>query len=67
MDMALDASTVDVYRNAHAVLFIFDVTKQWTFDYVNNALVTVPNNVAVLVLVSDTHTGRMMVDSFIYS
>ncbi|SAM00654.1 hypothetical protein [Absidia glauca] len=50
MDMALDASTVDVYRNAHAALFIFDVTKQWTFDYVNNALVTVPNNVAVLVL-----------------
>ncbi|KAI8342738.1 P-loop containing nucleoside triphosphate hydrolase protein [Chlamydoabsidia padenii] len=50
MDMALDASTVDVYRNAHAVLFIFDITKQWTFDYVNNALVNVPNNVAVLVL-----------------
>ncbi|CAO3600148.1 unnamed protein product [Absidia cylindrospora] len=50
MDMALDASTVDVYRNAHAALFIFDTTKQWTFDYVNNALDSVPENLAVLVL-----------------
>ncbi|ORZ09227.1 hypothetical protein BCR42DRAFT_495091 [Absidia repens] len=50
MDMALDASTVDVYRNAHAALFIFDTTKQWTFDYVNNALDSVPDNLAVLVL-----------------
>ncbi|KAI8093120.1 uncharacterized protein BX664DRAFT_328970 [Halteromyces radiatus] len=49
-DLALDASTVDVYRNAHAALFIFDITKQWTFDYVNKALDSVPENVAVLVL-----------------
>lgn len=49
--LALDASTVDVYRNTHAALLIFDITKQWTFDYINNALVNIPDNVAVLVLV----------------
>ncbi|KAI7872055.1 hypothetical protein BDF14DRAFT_1755803 [Spinellus fusiger] len=48
--LALDASTVNVYRNAHAVLFLFDVTKPWTFDYVNRSLATVPCSVSVLVL-----------------
>ncbi|KAF7727592.1 Rab-like protein 6 [Apophysomyces ossiformis] len=48
--LALDASTVNVYRNTHAVLFLFDVTKQWTFDYVNNEIEKVPENVSVLVL-----------------
>ncbi|CAO3596347.1 unnamed protein product [Absidia cylindrospora] len=59
-DMALDASTVDVYRNAHAALFIFDTTKQWTFDYVNNALASVPDNVAVLVLGNFTDKKRIV-------
>ncbi|CAO3644441.1 unnamed protein product [Cunninghamella blakesleeana] len=48
--LALDASTVDVYRNTHAALLVFDITKQWTFDYINNALINIPDNVAVLVL-----------------
>ncbi|KAG0166603.1 Rab-like protein 6 [Apophysomyces sp. BC1015] len=49
-NLALDASTVNVYRNTHAVLFLFDVTKQWTFDYVNNELEKVPPNIAILIL-----------------
>ncbi|CAO3625248.1 unnamed protein product [Cunninghamella echinulata] len=49
-DLALDASTVDVYRNSHAAILVFDITKQWTFDYVNNTLLNIPDNVAVLVL-----------------
>ncbi|KAI9307486.1 hypothetical protein BJ944DRAFT_286175 [Cunninghamella echinulata] len=49
-DLALDASTVDVYRNSHAAILVFDITKQWTFDYVNNALLNIPDNVAILVL-----------------
>lgn len=51
-DLALDASTVDVYRNTHAVIFVFDITKQWTFSYVNKELEHVPENMAVLVLAS---------------
>ncbi|KAG2220414.1 hypothetical protein INT45_000639 [Circinella minor] len=48
--LGLDASTVNVYRNTHAALFIFDITKQWTFDYVNNELMNVPEDVSILVL-----------------
>lgn len=51
-DLGLDASTVNVYRNCHAVIFLFDVTKPWTFEYVIKQVVAVPGNVAILVLVS---------------
>lgn len=50
--LGLDASTVNVYRNTHAVIFLFDVSKQWTFDYVNNQLADVPEALSVLVIVS---------------
>ncbi|ORY92320.1 hypothetical protein BCR43DRAFT_498167 [Syncephalastrum racemosum] len=50
LDMALDANTVDVYRNSHAVLLLFDTTKQWTFDYVHKELPKIPENLSVLVL-----------------
>ncbi|KAI8369277.1 uncharacterized protein BYT42DRAFT_583771 [Radiomyces spectabilis] len=49
-DLALDASTVNVYRNSHAVIFMFDITKPWTFNYVKRNLEDVPETVAVLVL-----------------
>ncbi|KAI9496281.1 hypothetical protein BDB00DRAFT_953234 [Zychaea mexicana] len=49
-DLGLDASTVNVYRNSHAALFVFDITKPWTFDYVNNELPNVPESISVLVL-----------------
>jgi hypothetical protein len=48
--MGLDAATVNVYRNSHAALFLFDITKPWTFDYVNKELEHVPENISVLVL-----------------
>lgn len=43
---------MNVYRNTHAVIFLFDVSKQWTFDYVNNQLADVPETLSVLVIVS---------------
>ena len=52
LEMGLDASTVNVYRNAQAAIFMFDITKPWTFAYVNNELEKVPENMAILVLVS---------------
>ncbi|KAI9268709.1 P-loop containing nucleoside triphosphate hydrolase protein [Sporodiniella umbellata] len=48
--MGLDATTVHVYRNTHAAIFLFDVTKPWTFDYVKQELAHVPESVSVLVL-----------------
>ena len=53
-DLGLDASTVNVYRNCHAVIFMFDMTKPWTFEYVIKELPSVPGNVSILVLVSFT-------------
>jgi hypothetical protein len=52
LSMGLDASTVNVYRNTHCAVFLFDVTKPWTFDYVNKELLNVPESTSVLVLVS---------------
>ncbi|KAI8073471.1 P-loop containing nucleoside triphosphate hydrolase protein [Gilbertella persicaria] len=48
--MELDAVTVNVYRNSHGVIFLFDMTKPWTFDYVNKELAHVPETMSVLVL-----------------
>lgn len=48
--MGLDASTVNVYRNTHGAILMFDTTKPWTFDYVNQELKNVPESIAVLVL-----------------
>jgi hypothetical protein len=53
-ELGLDASTVNVYRNCHAVIFMFDMTKPWTFEYVIKELPSVPGNVSILVLVSLT-------------
>ncbi|CEP16971.1 hypothetical protein [Parasitella parasitica] len=50
VSMGLDASTVNVYRNTHGAILIFDTTKPWTFDYVNKELGNVPESMAVLVL-----------------
>ncbi|GAA5797715.1 hypothetical protein HPULCUR_003109 [Helicostylum pulchrum] len=49
-NMGLDASTVNVYRNTHGAIFLFDTTKPWTFDYVNNELANVPETMSVLVI-----------------
>lgn len=34
----LDASFLDVYKGAHAVIFVFDITKKWTYQYVEREL-----------------------------
>ncbi|KAI9289937.1 P-loop containing nucleoside triphosphate hydrolase protein [Umbelopsis sp. AD052] len=49
-DLGLDASTVNVYRNCHGVIFMFDMTKPWTFEYVIKELPSVPGNISILVL-----------------
>jgi len=48
----LDAETVDVYKNCHAVLFLMDPRKKWTFDYIERELPNVPKNTFVLILVN---------------
>lgn len=48
---ALDASTIDVYRNTDGVVLVYDISKPWTFEYVAKTLAEVPTNIPVLILV----------------
>ncbi len=47
----LDASIIDVYKHTNAVIFVFDITKPWTFDYIKKELPNVPKGVNIVVLV----------------
>ena len=43
--MPLDASVLDVYAGAHAVIFMVDPSKPWTVDYVTRELAKCPEHV----------------------
>ena len=45
IEPVLDAEFVDVYKGTHGVVFIFDVTKMWTFEYIDRELPKVPAHI----------------------
>ncbi|XP_066994196.1 rab-like protein 6 [Anabrus simplex] len=47
---ALDAEFLDVYKGTNGVIIMMDITKSWTFDYIQRELPKVPNHIPVLVL-----------------
>nr|CAD7433724.1 unnamed protein product [Timema monikensis] len=47
---ALDAEFLDVYKGTNGVVIMMDITKSWTFDYVQRELPKVPDHIPVLVL-----------------
>ncbi|KAJ8005888.1 hypothetical protein DPEC_G00122580 [Dallia pectoralis] len=49
-EVALDAEFLDVYKNCNGVVMMFDITKQWTFNYILRELPKVPTHVPVCVL-----------------
>ncbi|KFD45953.1 hypothetical protein M513_13160 [Trichuris suis] len=49
-DASLDASFIDIYQGANAVILMFDITKPWTWDYVKRELPSMPANLPILVL-----------------
>uniref|UniRef100_A0A8C5PND9 RAB, member RAS oncogene family like 6 n=1 Tax=Leptobrachium leishanense TaxID=445787 RepID=A0A8C5PND9_9ANUR len=49
-DMAPAVEFLDVYKNCNGVILMFDITKQWTFNYIMRELPKVPNHVPVCVL-----------------
>ncbi|KAF8570465.1 hypothetical protein P879_02585 [Paragonimus westermani] len=53
----LDAMFLNVYKGAHGVLFVMDMTKSWTFDYVRRELPHVPPELPVLVLANHRDMG----------
>ena len=49
----LDASSAaDLYHNVHAVLFLIDPSREWTFSYVKSQLPSVPSHIDVLLLLN---------------
>ncbi|CAH2068517.1 unnamed protein product, partial [Iphiclides podalirius] len=46
----LDATFLDVYKNASGVILMLDITKPWTFEYVVKELARVPADLPVVVL-----------------
>eukprot|EP01114_Cavostelium_apophysatum_P011566 TRINITY_DN2588_c0_g1_i3.p1 TRINITY_DN2588_c0_g1~~TRINITY_DN2588_c0_g1_i3.p1 ORF type:complete len:826 (-),score=292.03 TRINITY_DN2588_c0_g1_i3:742-3219(-) len=46
----LDAQTVDVYKGAHAVIFMIDPTKKWTYEYAQREIENVPQGMDVLLV-----------------
>ncbi|GJJ72323.1 hypothetical protein EMPS_04680 [Entomortierella parvispora] len=62
---ALDASTIDVYRNTDGVILLYDISKPWTFEYAARALNDIPTNIPVLILsnFSDDSNPRPVIAS----
>ncbi|XP_056601679.1 rab-like protein 6 isoform X1 [Triplophysa dalaica] len=57
-DMALDAEFLDVYKNCNGVILMFDITKQWTFNYILRELPKVPTHIPVCVLGNQRDMGE---------
>lgn len=56
--LALDAEFIDVYKGTNGVIMVFDITKPWTFEYVQRELPKVPVNIPVLVLANHRDMGH---------
>uniref|UniRef100_A0A8D3AMK4 RAB, member RAS oncogene family-like 6b n=1 Tax=Scophthalmus maximus TaxID=52904 RepID=A0A8D3AMK4_SCOMX len=57
-EVALDAEFLDVYKNCNGVILMFDITKQWTFNYILRELPKVPTHVPVCVLGNHRDMGE---------
>ncbi|XP_026866412.2 rab-like protein 6 isoform X1 [Electrophorus electricus] len=57
-EMALDAEFLDVYKNCNGVIMMFDITKQWTYNYVLRELPRVPTHMPVCVLGNHRDMGE---------
>ncbi|XP_073990564.1 rab-like protein 6 isoform X2 [Rhodnius prolixus] len=47
---ALDAEFLDVYKGTNGVILVMDVTKNWTFDYVQKEMERIPEQIPVVVV-----------------
>ncbi|KAL5108221.1 Rab-like protein 6 [Taenia crassiceps] len=47
---SLDSTFINVYKGVNCVILMFDMTREWTFEYVCRELPKVPHSVPVLVV-----------------
>lgn len=50
IEPALDAEFLNVYKGTNGVILMMDITKNWTFEYVQRELGKIPASIPVLVL-----------------
>ena len=50
IEASLDAEFIDVYKNCNGCILIYDITKQWTWEYVERELLKIPSHIPVLIL-----------------
>ena len=50
IEASLDAEFIDVYKNCHGCIMVYDITKQWTWDYIERELPKIPSHIPVLIL-----------------
>ncbi|CAF0822376.1 unnamed protein product [Brachionus calyciflorus] len=50
VEASLDAEFIDVYKNANGCILIYDITKQWTWDYIERELPKIPSHIPVLII-----------------
>lgn len=55
---ALDAEFLNVYKGTHGVILMFDITKQWTFDYVKKEIPNIPSTIPIMVLANHRDMGH---------
>lgn len=48
---SLDAETIDVLKGTNAVIFTFNPTKKWTWEYIEREIIKIPTSVYVLIVV----------------
>ncbi|KAL4219132.1 Rab-like protein 6 [Mactra antiquata] len=58
IEPCLDADFVDVYKGTNGAVLMYDITKLWTYDYVEKELEKVPKNIPVLILGNHRDMGH---------
>lgn len=55
---SLDAEFVDVYKGTNGVIFMFDMTKAWTFEYIEREIGRCPPHIPILILANHRDMGH---------
>ncbi|XP_022910549.2 rab-like protein 6 [Onthophagus taurus] len=68
-ETALDAEFLDVYKGTNGVIMLMDLTKSWTFEYVQREMVKVPSHIPVIIMANHcdmAHHRTVTTDHVLY-